>query len=69
MTDLQVLNAILYVAEHSCKWCILSRRYLQLSHDLFVDEPLVEERGSASGVRGLPIGADRVHQDELCDAG
>ncbi|MFT0175053.1 IS5/IS1182 family transposase, partial [Paraburkholderia mimosarum] len=27
LTNLQVMNAILYVAEHSCKWRGLHKRY------------------------------------------
>ena len=27
MSNLQVLNAILYVAEHGCKWCGLPKRF------------------------------------------
>ncbi|CAH2709840.1 Transposase [Xanthomonas campestris pv. nigromaculans] len=27
MTNLQVVNAILYVAEHGCKWCGLPKRF------------------------------------------
>ena len=39
LTNLQVLNAILYVAEHGCKWRGLPKRW-PLAHDLYAHEPV-----------------------------
>ena len=46
LSNLQVLNAILYVAEQGCKWRGLPPRFGQLAHRLHSDEPMVEERGA-----------------------
>ena len=43
--NLQVLNAILYVAEHGCK-CEDCQSASQMAHCLYADEPLVQEWGS-----------------------
>jgi transposase len=40
VSNLNVLNAILYVAEHGCKWRGLPTRFGPLAHDLHPDEPL-----------------------------
>ena len=48
--NLQVLNAILYVAEHGCKWRGLPERFGRW-HTVYMHEPLVQEWGSRPGVR------------------
>ena len=53
LSNLQVLNAILYVAEHGCKWRGLPPRLGNLVHHLHAHEPLVEERGARPGVRAV----------------
>ena len=44
LTNLQILNAILYVAEQGCKWRGLPRRFGNWHTDLRTDESLGEER-------------------------
>ena len=44
LTNLQVLNAILYVAEQGCKWRGLPKRFGRLAHDLYAHEPVGKER-------------------------
>jgi transposase len=44
LSNLQVLNAVLYVAEQGCKWRGLPTRFGPLTHDLHADEPLVQDR-------------------------
>ena len=44
LTNLQILNAILYVAEQGCKWRGASQAVWQLAYDLRTDESLGEER-------------------------
>ena len=63
LSNLQVLNAVLYVAEQGCKWRGLPKRYEPLAHDLHADESLVQERRSRSGIREVAVGADRADQD------
>ena len=50
LPNLQVLNAILYVAEQGCKWRGLPAPLRQLAYRLHTDEPLVEEWGARPGV-------------------
>src|SRR5579863_5870854 len=45
LTKLQVLNAILYVAEQGCKWRGLAEAVRPLAHDLYAYEPVGEKRG------------------------
>src|SRR5277367_2741022 len=63
LSNLEVLNAILYVAEQGCKWRGLPGPVRQLAHDLCADESLGQERGARPGVREAAAGADRAHQD------
>jgi hypothetical protein len=42
LPNLQLLNALLYVAEHGCKWRGLPQAVRQLAHRLYADEQLVE---------------------------
>ena len=44
LTNLQILNAILYVAEQGCKMARASQAVWQLAYDLRTDESLGEER-------------------------
>ena len=50
LPNLQVLNAILYVAEQGCKWPRAAAPLRQLAYRLHTDEPLVEEWGARPGV-------------------
>src|ERR1700733_2767541 len=63
LSNLQALNAVLYVAEQGCKWRGLPKRFGRWQHDLHADESLVQERGSRSGIREVAVGADRADQD------
>ena len=51
MPNLQVLNAILYVAEQGCKWRGLPKRFGNWAHDLHPYGSLVQERGARPGLR------------------
>ena len=46
LSNLQVLNAILYVAEQGCKWRGLPPRFGNWHTVYTRDEPMVEERGA-----------------------
>ena len=50
LSNLQVLNAILYVAEQGCKWRGVAAQIRQLAYRLHTDESLVEEWGARPGV-------------------
>ena len=50
LSNLQVLNAVLYVAEQGCKWRGVPKRFGGLAYDLYADEPLVQERRFGSCV-------------------
>ena len=63
LSNLEVLNAILYVAEQGCKWRGLPGPVRQLAHHLCANEPLGQERRSRPGVREAATGADCAHQD------
>jgi len=47
---LVLLNAILYVAEHGCKWRGFAKRFWQLAQHLCAHESLGQERCIGSGV-------------------
>ena len=61
LSNLTVLNAILYVAEQGCKWRGLPRTLRKLAHHLHPHEPLVQERRSRRGVRKAPERAAGAH--------
>jgi hypothetical protein len=42
LNNLQVLNAVLYVAEQGCKMARSAEAFWALAHDLYADESLVE---------------------------
>ncbi len=63
LSNLQVLNAVLYVAEQGCKWRGSAEAFRPVAHDLHADESLVQERRSRSGIREVAVGADRADQD------
>ena len=44
LSNLQVLNALLYVAEQGGKWRGLPKRFWQLAHPLHAHESLVQQR-------------------------
>jgi transposase len=48
LTNLQVLNAILYIAEQGCKWRGLPEAVWPLAHDLYAHEPVGEKGRSGS---------------------
>ena len=50
LSNLQVINAILYVAEHGCKWRGSAASFRQLAYRLHQDEPLVQEWSAGPGV-------------------
>jgi len=61
LSNLQVLNAVLYVAEQGCMaWS--SEALWPLAHDLYADEPLVQGWRPGPGVREVAGRADRPHQ-------
>ena len=60
--NLVLLNAILYVAKHGCKWRGLPKRYGNW-HSICAYEPLGQERRAGSGVRQVAAGADSAPQD------
>jgi len=60
LSNLQVLNAIVYVAEQGCKWRALPKRFGPLAYDLYPHEPLVEGGRAGSGVRTLAACSDRA---------
>ena len=62
LDNLQVLNAILYVAEQGCKWRGLPKRFGNW-HTIYADEPLVEERRARPRLRQTAGRADRAHQN------
>ncbi len=63
LSNLQVLNAILYVAEHGGKWPRPAGAVRQRAHHLHAQEPAVEERGPGPRVRAPAAGADDPHPD------
>jgi len=69
LSNLQLLNALLYVAEHGCKWRGLPKRFGNW-HTIYTRmKPLVEERCDGPGLREAAVGADRAHQDRGDRAG
>ena len=69
LSNLQVLNAILYVAEHGCKWRGLPKRFGNW-HTIYTRMNRWSKTGRAgSGVRAVAAGADRAHQDRGRGAG
>lgn len=54
LSNLEVLNAVLYVTEQGCQ-----RRDLPLAHDLSLDDPQVQERRAGSRLREAAERADR----------
>ena len=58
LTNRQVLNAILYVAEHGCKWRGLPAQFGKWHTVLYPHEPLGQERGLGAGLRVSATGAD-----------
>ena len=53
LTNLQVLNAILYVAEQGCKWRGLPKRFGRWHTILYAHEPLGQKRRIGSRVRAV----------------
>ena len=69
LKNLDVLNAILYVAEQGCKLARSSETFRQLAHDLHADESLEQERCAGSGVSEAARVADCWNQDRSGFAG
>ena len=67
--NLKVLNAILYVAEHGCKWRRTARALRQMAHCLYENEPLVQEWGSRPCVRAASEGRNSGGQSRRALAG
>ena len=63
MSNLTVLNAILYVAEQGCKWRGLPQTFRKLAHHLHPHEPLGQERRAGQHLREIAARTDRAHQD------
>ena len=53
MSNLTVLNAILYVAEQGCKWRGADTTHRELAHHRHPHEPLVQERRAGRSVEKL----------------
>jgi transposase len=68
MSNLNVLNAIPYVAEHGCKWRGLPKRFGNW-HTTYTREPLVQAVRALSGVRAVAAVAGRAHPHRGCLAG
>lgn len=65
LSNRQVLNTILYVAEHVCKWRVFAgavRQLTQLTHYLQADEPTFEKRDARPGLRTIAAPTDRAHR-------
>ena len=63
LSNLQLLNAILYVAEHGCKWRGLPKRFGNW-HTIYTRmNRWSRERGYGPRIRTAAAGADRAHQD------
>ena len=67
--NLQVLNAILYVAETRLQVARTARALLQMAHCLYADEPLIQEWGSRPGVRAAWAGRNSGGQSRCALAG
>ena len=65
ISNLQVLNALLYVAEQGCT----AEAIWQLAHPLHAHESLVQERRAGSRLSTVAAGADRAHPDRGCQTG
>ena len=61
LSNLTVLNAILYVAEQGCKWRGLPATLRELAHHLHPHEPLVQERRAGRSVRKAAERATGAH--------
>ena len=59
----QVLTAILYILEHSCKWRGLPERFgkWHTIYKLYTYESMDQERRAESGRRGMAASADHPH--------
>ena len=60
LSNLQVLNAILYAAEHGCRWPRPAGAFRQPAHDLHTHEPVVEEGCARSGIRAEQLQRERM---------
>jgi transposase len=63
VSNLQVVNAILYVAEHGCKWRGLPKRFGNWHTILHTNEPLGESRCVGSVVRRIAASAAHPSED------
>ncbi len=69
LSNLEVLNAILYVAEQGCKWRGLPGRFGNW-HTIYVRmNRWAKKRGARPSVREAAGGADRAHPDRGVGAG
>lgn len=50
MSNVQLINAILYVAENGCKWRSLPERFGNWHTIICKDEPMEQERDAAESV-------------------
>jgi transposase len=58
LTNLQVLNAILYVAEHGCKWRGLPKRFGRSAYHLHAHESMGEKWSPDACLRETSNGSD-----------
>jgi len=61
-TNLHVISAILYVAEHGCKWRGLPKRFGNW-HTVYTRKSLVQARSAQSSIPAVAACSDRTHQD------
>jgi transposase len=67
MTDLQLLNALLYMVEHGCKWRGLPKHFWQLAYDPYADESLEQSQGLGSGLCPAPSRTIlAIHIEHVC---
>lgn len=62
LDDLRVLNAILYVAEHGCRWRGLPKRFGNWHTILYAYESVVEELGAGPRLCKVATRADHPHE-------
>ena len=60
IANLEVINALLYVAEQGCKWRGLPKRFRQLAHHLHPHESLVSRTGVLDRVFEQPLQREQI---------
>src|ERR1700692_2703652 len=67
--NLNVINAILFVAENACKWRALPKRFGKLAYDLYPHESLSEGWRAGSAVCTAAARAVHPHQNRGGESG